>query len=471
MVFSSLTYLLLFFPLTLALYFVRKDIRWRNGVLLVLSLVFYAWGEPVWVLAMIASALVNYVCARRMVLEKAKKRRRAWMIAGVTASSALLFAFKYAAFCANSFLAVVGVTARIAAPRLPIGISFYTFQIITYTVDVYRGKVKAQRRFSRLLLYVSCFPQLIAGPIVQYSDVAAQIAGRKTTPQGFYLGMQRFVIGLGKKVIFANICGAALQNMPLASSGAALSAGGAWYAAFLYTLQIYFDFAGYSDMAIGIGRVLGFTYKENFSYPYISSSVREFWRRWHISLGSFFREYVYIPLGGNRRGLKRTILNTLAVWGLTGLWHGASWSFVAWGLFYGVILICDLLFTRRIKEKLPGFVNWAVTMALVMIGWVIFYYPSPGDAVRHIGAMLGVGAAGWMDDASLTVIRTYSFFPLIAFAGSLPVAALVKKAAPYIALTGSRYETARAAWLSVCLVLSVLFLVGQSYNPFIYFQF
>ena len=471
MVFSSLTYLMLFFPLTLILYFIKDEIRWRNGVLLALSLIFYAWGEPIWVLAMVFSTLVNFLCANKLARERKKSKRRLWMTVGVTLSAAILFVFKYAAFFANSFLSLFGAQTSVPALRLPIGISFYTFQVITYTVDVYRGKARAQKRFSRLLLYVSCFPQLIAGPIVQYADVAEQITRRRTSPQGFYMGMQRFVIGLGKKVIFANICGAALNAMPLASSGAPLSVSGAWYAALLYTLQLYFDFSGYSDMAIGMGRVLGFTYKENFNYPYMSCSVREFWRRWHISLGSFFREYVYIPLGGNRRGLKRTIVNTLVVWGLTGLWHGAAWSFVVWGLYYGALLTCDLLFARGIREKLPGAVNYITTLALVMIGWVIFYYPSLGDAVRHIGAMLGIGAAGLIDDAALTVMKTYSFFPAIAFAASLPVSSLVKKIAPAVGLTGGRYEVCRAAWLSVCLLMSVMFLVGQSYNPFIYFQF
>ena len=471
MVFSSLTFLFFFFPLTLIVCFAGRSIRWRNNVLLAASLIFYAWGEPVWVLAMIGSSAVNFFCAKKIVHTRVKRTRRLWMIAGVATSAALLFVFKYAAFFANTFLALVGAKTRVPALTLPIGISFYTFQVITYTVDVYRRKTRAQKYFSRLLLYVSCFPQLIAGPIVQYSDIAAQIGRRETTPEGFSQGMQRFVIGLGKKVIFANICGAALSAMPLAGSGTALSVGGAWYAAFLYTLQIYFDFSGYSDMAIGIGRILGFSYKENFMYPYASKSVREFWRRWHISLGSFFRDYVYIPLGGNRRGRNRTILNTLVVWMLTGLWHGANWTFIAWGLFYGILLTLDLLFLRKVIDRLPAAVNWLLTMGLVIISWVIFYYPTLGQAVTHIGAMFGLGAAGLMDAVALRVVKTYSVFPVIAFIASLPVAPLVNRVAPAVALTGRRMEIARAAWLSVCLLLSVLFLVGQSYNPFIYFQF
>ncbi|MCI5546452.1 MAG: MBOAT family protein, partial [Clostridiales bacterium] len=397
MVFSSLTFLFYFLPLTLLLSFARRSIKWRNGVLLGASLLFYAWGEPVWVLAMVGSTAVAFLCARKIVHTKKKRRRRLWMTLSVALSASILFVFKYSAFFVNSFMALFGASWRMTPLRLPIGISFYTFQVITYTVDVYRRKARAQKHFPRLMLYISCFPQLIAGPIVQYSDVADQLGKRRTTPDDFAEGMQRFVIGLGKKVIFANICGKALSSMPLAGSAAALSVGGAWYAAFLYTLQIYFDFSGYSDMAIGLGRILGFTYKENFLYPYSALSVRDFWRKWHVSLGSFFRDYIYIPLGGNRRGLKRTILNTMIVWMLTGLWHGASWSFVLWGLYYGVLLTLDLLFFKKVLPRLPRAVNWLITMALVMAGWVVFYYPALGDALTHLGAMIGLGASGAMD--------------------------------------------------------------------------
>ena len=470
MVFSSLTFLFFFFPITLILCFAGRSIRWRNLVLMCASLVFYAWGEPVWVLAMIASTAVNYVAGRRIAHSHSPGVRRLWLILGVGASAALLFAFKYAAFFANTFLGLFGSAARVPVLELPIGISFYTFQVITYTVDVYRRKVKPQKRFTNLLLYVSCFPQLIAGPIVQYADIAAQITRRTTAPDDFSTGMQRFVAGLGKKVIFANICGSALSAMPQAGT-AALSVGGAWYAALLYTLQIYFDFSGYSDMAIGMGRILGFSYKENFQYPYVSRSVREFWRRWHISLGSFFRDYVYIPLGGNRRGLRRTVFNTLLVWMLTGLWHGANWTFVVWGLYYGVLLTLDLLFLQDKRARLPGAVNWAITMVAVMLGWVIFYYPTLGQGLSHIGAMFGIGASGLMDAQSSQIIRTYSLFPAIAFAASLPVAPLMKRLAARLGLDGLPADIVRSLVLSAVLVLSVLFLVGQSYNPFIYFQF
>ena len=469
MVFSSLSFLLYFFPIVLFLYFIRKDIKWRNGVLLVASLFFYAWGEPIWIVAMLASTVVNYFAARQIVREKNKKKRRMWMILGVGISAAFLFVFKYAAFIVNSTLGLISPSLKIPVLELPIGISFYTFQVITYTVDVYLKKQKAQKRFSRLLLYVSCFPQLIAGPIVQYNDVATQLSKRTSTPDKFSEGMQRFIIGLGKKVIFANICGAALTKMPLAGGEAAMSVLGAWYAAFLYTLQIYFDFYGYSCMAIGLGKIFGFDYKENFDHPYASFSVREFWRRWHISLGSFFRDYVYIPLGGNRKGLKRTVINTLVVWSLTGFWHGANWTFLVWGAYYGIILTIDLLGGRKITNALPKPVNWLITMVLVMISWVIFYYPTLGQAFSHIGAMFGIGVSA-IDDISIQIIKTYSVFPLIAFIASLPVTTWLKK------LSFVKNETVlsnalKLIYLTACLILSVFFLVGQSYNPFIYFQF
>ena len=469
MVFSSLTFLLLFLPITLGLYFVKKSIRWRNGVLLIVSLLFYAWGEPLWIFAMVASALVNWLCAAVIGASRFKKVRKTFLIIGAVFAGAMLFACKYSTFFANSFLSVIGSETRLKGFALPIGISFYTFQIISYTVDVYRGDVKPQKSFARLLLYVSCFPQLIAGPIVRYTDVAQQIGKRATTPEGFSSGMQRFILGLGKKVIFANILGLIMNELPVAGGEAALSVVGSWYAAFIYMLQIYFDFSGYSDMAIGIGRILGFDYKENFDYPYASLSVREFWRRWHISLGAFFRDYVYIPLGGNRKGAARTILNTLIVWGLTGMWHGAAWNFILWGLYYGIILVLDLTFFKPIIKKLPKAVNWVITFLLVLIGWVIFYYTDVSAVGVHLGAMFGLGG-GFTDAASLTVIKTYSVFPLIALIASMPVVPRVKKWMQKT-FTAKVNETVRIVSYSAILVFSVLFLVGQSVNPFIYFQF
>ena len=334
MTFSSLTFTTLFFPAVLILYFICIDLRWRNGVLLVASLIFYSWGEPIWVLAMIGSTAINYVAA--MLIDRASSPglRKTALVVGAAASLAVLFYFKYAAFLVNSVTSLFGVSFSIPVLELPIGISFYTFQVLTYTVDVYRDKSPVQRDPFKLMLYVSCFPQLIAGPIVQYSDVAVMLDERESTLEGFTEGMKRFAVGLSKKVLLANVCGLIIEELPSAAGASGMSVLGAWYISVLYSLQLYFDFSGYSDMAIGMGRIFGFTYKENFNYPYISKSASEFWHRWHISLGSFFRDYVYIPLGGNRRGRARTALNLAIVWALTGLWHGASWNFVIWGAHY-----------------------------------------------------------------------------------------------------------------------------------------
>ncbi len=486
MVFSSLTFLTCFFPIVLALYFVKGSIRWRNGVLLAASLVFYAWGEPIWIVAMLASTLVNWVCAGMISVCRGDAAKRGWMIAGVGFAGALLFVFKYTAFFANSFLSLFGAEARVAGLKLPIGISFYTFQIISYTVDVYRGETPAQRSFARLLLYVSCFPQLIAGPIVQYSDVAKQIGSRKTTAKDFTRGMQRFVVGLGKKVIFANICGLILRDLPLADAGA-MSFGGAWYAGFVYMLQVYFDFSGYSDMAIGIGRILGFTYKENFDYPFIAKDVSEYWHRWHISLSTWFRDYLLYPIlrsrGMRRLSMKKserhgrmyyrnlaTMIATTCVWAFTGLWHGASWNFIVWGLYFCVLQLLEKFALGKVREKLPAIARWALNLILIVVSFVIFYYTDMGLVTRHISAMLGVGSAGFIDARSRLVIRTYSFFPLLAFMCSMPIAPMLNRLGR--GLLGSKaFEIVKSVALSACVALAVLFLVGQSYNPFIYFQF
>ena len=468
MVFSSLTFLLYFFPVVLALYFVRSGIRWRNGVLLAASLFFYAWGEPTWILAMLASALINYFCALAMQGKKGAARKT-WLWIGAGSALGLLFVFKYLSFFVNAFLGIFSSAVRIPVLELPIGISFYTFQILTYTVDVYRGKQKPQPSFARLLLYVSCFPQLIAGPIVRYGDISKEIASRSVSPDDFSAGMKRFLVGLGKKVLVANVCAEIMNKLPLAGA-ASLSLGGAWYAAAIYTLQLYFDFSGYSDMAIGLGRMFGFHYKENFDHPYWSASVREFWRRWHISLGSFFREYVYIPLGGNREGKGRTIRNTLIVWGLTGLWHGANWTFILWGLYYGALLTIDLLGGRKLTKALPGAVSRVLTLALVMIGWVIFYYPTLGQAFSHLGAMFGFGQ-GLMDENALGVIRTYSVLPVIYFLLSLPTGDWLKTLTARMNLSPRVGEIAGALVMLALAAYSVIFIEGLSSNPFIYFQF
>ena len=383
------------------------------------------------------------------------------------------------AFFANSLAKLFGASWTAADKRLPIGISFYTFQILTYTVDVYRKKAPALENPLRLLLYISCFPQLIAGPIVQYADVADQLAERKILPDEFTAGLQRFIKGLAKKVLLANVCGAAMEELTLAGTGSALSLLGAWLAVFLYGMQIYFDFSAYSDMAIGLGQTLGFRYKENFRFPYASLSVSEFWRRWHISMGSFFRDYVYIPLGGNRRGAARTALNLLLVWALTGLWHGAAWNFVIWGLYFGVLLVLERFVLKRVIDKTPRAIRWALTFVIAVAGWAIFYETDLRTLADTLRALLGFSydpalgrtALPLLDAAAGKVIRRYSVFPLIAFAFSLPVVPALKKALLARRNGEKLLSAARAVSTALLFTLSLVFLVGQSYNPFIYFRF
>lgn len=471
MTFSSLTFTTLFFPAVLILYFICTDLRWRNGVLLVASLIFYSWGEPIWVLAMIGSTAINYVAA--MLIDRASSPglRKTALVVGAAASLAVLFYFKYAAFLVNSVTSLFGVSFSIPVLELPIGISFYTFQVLTYTVDVYRDKSPVQRDPFKLMLYVSCFPQLIAGPIVQYSDVAVMLDERESTPEGFTEGMKRFAVGLSKKVLLANVCGLIIEELPSAAGASGMSVLGAWYISVLYSLQLYFDFSGYSDMAIGMGRIFGFTYKENFNYPYISKSASEFWHRWHISLGSFFRDYVYIPLGGNRRGRARTALNLAIVWALTGLWHGASWNFVIWGLYYGVLIILEKLVLADFREKLPGAAQHIAALLLIVVGWTVFYYTDMGCLGKHLGAMFGIGAAGLSDQVTMAVIRKYTVLPLIAAIASLPILPRLKAwLGKHEKLEGAA-DIVSLVCLTALMLLSMIFIVGQSYNPFIYFRF
>lgn len=477
MVFSGLTFLLLFLPVVLLLYYIAPGLRWRNGVLIVASLLFYGWGEPLWVTAMVFSTLVNYLCGLKIAALPDGGRKKLCLTAGVLVSLGFLFYFKYAAFFIRTLIGL-GLPLTEREIRLPIGISFYTFQVLTYTVDVYRGKVPVQRSFWRLLLYVSCFPQLIAGPIVQYGDVYEALEERTVSPEDFSDGFGRFVTGLAKKVLLANICGKAFSATALGGTGASMSLLGSWYSAILYSLQIYFDFSAYSDMAIGMGRMLGFRYLENFDYPYTSASVTEFWRRWHISLGSFFREYVYIPLGGNRRGTLITLRNLLLVWMLTGFWHGADWNFILWGLYFGVLLIIERVLEKPLLRHIPAPVRRVVTFLLVVISWMIFYYTDLAACREHLLALFSVGETDGvrtllplMDSQTMGVIRQYTFFPLLALILSLPVVPRCRER--LCERPGGERLCRVLGWGAevVLLALSVIFIIGQSYNPFIYFRF
>ncbi len=469
MVFSSLTFILFFLPITLLLYFLFRNTTWRNSVLLAVSLLFYAWGEPKWIFVMLLTVSVNYVCGLLMAKTEKKGLRTLFMILGVSLSVGFLFYFKYCGFLLDTFTGLTGISHSFTAPVLPIGISFYTFQVLTYTIDVYRGKTSCQKSFFKLLLYISFFPQLIAGPIVNYKDIEHQLDKRTITTEQFYQGFLRFLIGFNKKILIANTCGELTEKLTAAGE---FSVAGAWLLALAYTLQIYFDFSGYSDMAIGIGKMFGFHFFENFNYPYRSKSITEFWRNWHISLGSFFRDYVYIPLGGNRLGVPRQILNLFIVWMLTGIWHGASWNFVVWGVYYGVLLILEKLFFLKIKEKLPAILNIATTLLFVIIGWVLFYYIDLGDGLAHLKIMFGLSENALTNPASVYYGKHYAVFLAAGILASFPWKSLLAKL-----FSKENKAVAAIAFFAKPVAVTLLFfvalslLVGQSYNPFLYFRF
>ena len=468
-VFSSMTFLPFFLPLVLLLYFSFRNPRARNGVLLAFSMLFYAWGEPKWIVVMLLTVTVNYFCG--LLLERSEKKslRTACMVTGVTLSLGFLVYFKYFGFFSDVVTGLLGVQNHFHKPALPIGISFYTFQVLTYTVDVYRRKVRAQKSWARLLLYVSFFPQLIAGPIVNYTDISASLEKRDVKADDVYEGFLRFFIGFAKKVLIANTSGTVVEKL---STVETMSFAGSWLMAVAYAFQIYFDFSGYSDMAIGMGRMFGFRFFENFNYPYISRSVTEFWRRWHISLGTFFRDYVYIPLGGNRVSIGKNIRNIMVVWLLTGFWHGASWNFMAWGVYYGLLLLAEKFLLKNLKKKLPGTVNLLVTLVLVLVGWVLFYYESLGAGLRHLGVMFGVTKSALTDPVTVYYFKHYLLFLLAAALASVPWKEVLGRMPQSVWAWGrSAAQWMKPVMVTVLFLLAMAFLVTQSYNPFLYFRF
>lgn len=466
MVFSSLVFLFTFLPLTLICY-VLAPRRIKNPVLLLASLIFYAWGEPVYLFLMLLSIGLNYVCGME-IAQKLKKKREAKLalIFAVAVNVGILGFFKYAGFLVGNLNAILPFEIPQPNLALPVGISFYTFQILSYIIDVYRGKVEAQKNLISFGLYVTMFPQLIAGPIVQYADIDRQLKHRTVTWEKFGNGAVYFIRGLGKKVLLANMIGELFDTVFAMQELSVLSA---WLGCIAYTFQIYFDFSGYSDMAIGLGRMFGFEFMKNFDYPYISRSVTEFWRRWHISLGSWFREYVYIPLGGNRTTRAKHIRNIMAVWMLTGLWHGASWNFVAWGVYYGAILLVEKFLLAGVMERIPGFVRRGYTMLLVMLGWVLFFSPSLGAAVKYMGVMAGIGANGFADAEGIYLLMSNFIMLLILAAVSTPrVFRLFLKLGRD--RQGIRIAVQCVTYMAI-LLLCVACLVTDTYNPFLYFRF
>lgn len=454
LLFSSNVFLFAFLPLILITYYLSPR-KLKNPVLLLFSLFFYGWGEPVYLFLMLGVILINYVSG--ILIGRARSRgisTRRILVTGVAANLLILGFFKYADFLMSMLPFLSGV--KLPEIPLPIGISFYTFQSMSYIIDVYRSEVPVQKNVLTFGTYVTLFPQLIAGPIVRYSDVAEQMEGRRETLRDFSSGVLLFVVGLSKKVLLANPMGN-LWNLLRAEPGTL----GAWVGIAAYSLQIYFDFSGYSDMARGLGRMFGFEFLENFNYPYISRSVTEFWRRWHISLSTWFREYVYIPLGGNRLGKKRQILNLLIVWGLTGLWHGASWNFVLWGLYYALLLIFEKTFLLKRLEKLPAAAGHVYTLLAILLGWALFYFEDLG-ALGGFLAKLVTPA-----ESDLTVILSYLPLLITAILAATPLGKKLytaREAVPAVRLAGI---LGAAALLLLCTAA----LASQSYNPFIYFRF
>jgi alginate O-acetyltransferase complex protein AlgI len=484
MVFSSLVFLYLFLPLTLLLYFAAGR-RWRNGVLLLVSLLFYAWGETGYVLLMLVSVLANWLFGLLIEREKARgKSGKGALAAGIIVNLLPLLFFKYSNFLIdnlNAFLPIPGVHPIELAPvHLPIGISFYTFQAISYLVDLYRREVEVQRNPINLSLYIALFPQLIAGPIVRYHDIARRIISRRTSLEDFSSGILRFTAGLGKKVLIANSVGAVADHI-FSLPPSVLPAYLAWLGIISYTLQIYYDFSGYSDMAIGLGRMFGFHFQENFLYPYSSRSVQEFWRRWHISLSTWFRDYLYIPLGGNRKGTVRTYLNLLIVFFLCGLWHGAGWGFVIWGLYHGLFLVLERGAAGKISGSIPRVIQHSYTLLVIMIGWIFFRAETPGAALGYLGALFHSSTLPYLDSELFLAVNTQFFLAL--FAGiifSVPVFPRLRKKLLAQKFLGKVQGPEQLAlvfspvlliWMTLIFFFSSTELISGTHNPFLYFRF
>lgn len=476
MVFSSLTFLFAFLPITLIVYYLVPQ-KAKNVVILISGLVFYAWGEPIYVLAMIASTFIDYTAGRLIAKYDDKpKIRLACLIVSLVMNLGLLGTFKYLGFLINSANAWFGLSIPNPNLPLPIGISFFTFQSMSYTIDLYRRNIKVQKNAVSFMAFVTLFPQIVAGPIVRYEDIQNEIDNRTITEKMVGDGISRFIIGLGKKVLIANNIGMLWTEIKALEYGE-LSAVSAWLGILAFTFQIYFDFSGYSDMAIGLGKMMGFTFPENFDYPYMSHSISEFWRRWHMTLGAWFKSYIYIPLGGNRKGLARTILNLLIVWTVTGIWHGASWNFMLWGAYFGILIVLERLFLGKWLEKIPSFFSWLYTFILVVFGWVMF------DAVdvstvhigdmfsqvcTYIGAMFGANGV-FMDNTATNALMNYGVMFGICIFGSSDV----------VKTTSERIKEKAPSWVmygypivqTVIMLASVAYITTSSYNPFLYFNF
>ena len=472
-VFSSLIFLFLFLPACLLLYFACRSLTAKNIVLVVFSLIFYAWGEPVYVLLLVASAALNYAMGLALGKQTESRSRKGLLTVAVAVNLASLAVFKYAGLLVGSFVQLTGLAIPVPQISLPIGISFFTFQAMSYVIDVYRNEVKVQRSYLKFLMYISMFPQLIAGPIVRYSDIEAQMEARSTSSEDLFYGLLRFATGLGKKILIADHAFGVCSQLLDGALGNTTVVG-VWLGVIMFTFQIYFDFSGYSDMAIGLGRIFGFKYNENFNLPYMALSITDFWRRWHISLSSFFRDYVYIPLGGNR---KHQILNLLIVWSLTGLWHGASWNFLLWGLYFFVLLVVEKPLLKSLK-KLPKFLRRVGTMFLIIIGWTIFYFTDFSRLGQALANMFGFGGVAFFNTPTRIILVNNIPLLLLCILGATPIPRILGQAFGLLCADKEPGSPKQKLYVAVTfvfcvslLVLSTISLVGSGFSAFLYYRF
>ena len=461
MLFSSIPFLYVFLPAVLALYFLVPKAG-RNAVLLIASLIFYGWGEPKYVFLMIGTIALFYLCGLATEKAAAQRWKKVWLLTSVVISIALLAIFKYADFFVDSFNKVTGLSLPLLRLALPIGISFYTFQCLSYVIDVYRGDVPAQKNPISFGAYVALFPQLIAGPIVRYRDIARMLDSRTHSWEDIRKGLRRFLVGLAKKILLADSFALLLQIFRQQAEPSVLFS---WMYAIGFTLNIYFDFSGYSDMAIGLGRIFGFHFIENFDYPYLSKSVTEFWRRWHMSLGSWFRDYVYIPMGGNRVPKLRWVLNILTVWALTGLWHGAAWNFVVWGLMFAVLLLAEKWIPAL--QKLPTVLRRVYVLLAVVVSFVLFNAESFTQAGTDLAAMFGLSGLPFATEATWYYLRSYALLFIVGFVGATPLVRNLARRAEEKRIVKILEPVALMALLLLC----TAYLVDGSFSPFLYFRF
>ncbi len=468
MVFSSLTFMFVFLPIVLILYYIVPK-KFKNLFVLISGLIFYAWGEPVYVLIMIVSTLIDYTAGLLIYrFDKSKTIKRICLIVSLLMNLGLLGVFKYSGFIMQNIDIIFGTSLydpNHALP-LPIGISFFTFQSMSYTIDMYMGKIKVQKNPISFAAFVTLFPQIVAGPIVRYDDIAKELDDRTVNLDCIYEGILKFITGVGKKVLIANNIGM-LWTSVKGMETSELSVLTAWLGILAFTLQIYFDFSGYSDMAIGLGKMMGFNFPQNFNYPYQSKSISEFWRRWHITLGAWFKSYVYFPLGGSRKGKGRTVFNLAVVWLLTGIWHGASWNFILWGVLYGLVIIMEKLFLGKILERIPDFFSWLYTIVLVILGWVLFDTADIPTALGYMGAMFG-GGGTLVDNTAMYYLINYGVMFVI---GTFACTDIFSRAAEWLEKMPLLVNYSTPIAKTAIMVLSTAYLADATYNPFLYFNF